>query len=479
MKALALFGRSREPVTYEVRLEIDPAIVSDFDDWLPGHVREMLAFPGFQAATVYRARELTENNRAVRVVVYEVRTRRELDSYLHTHAARMRREGVKRFGTRFAASRRILRSSEYVLPEGLVELIDQQQLSGGLPICGNCHQPVQGRFCAHCGQEDRTFMLSLGELAYEFVGDLFNFDSRFFRTMWPLLFRPGLLTAEYLRGRRQHYLPPVRTYIFISLIFFFAAATIADVEFGDELAGEEPQRVVVDTRDLSPEQREKVAAALRETASELGLPEGALALPDPADNPGEASAPDAQTSETREPHATEYDGPNVRIDGNAVNVSGFGGGAFEERLERGGRAVQKNPRAFFQAMMQQIPTMMFVFLPLIALVLKLLYIGSSRYYVEHLIFTLHVHSAVFVILLLWLLFGELAKIWAPLQALSGWINALVWVYIPVYLYRSLRCVYGQGHFVTSVKFLLLFFAYTMSLATTFTLTVLYTMYMQA
>ncbi|HEX6929514.1 MAG TPA: DUF4286 family protein, partial [Gammaproteobacteria bacterium] len=381
MKALAILKRRSGPIIYEVRLDVDSAIAGDFDDWLLEHAREMLAFPGFQAATVHSLREPVESPHA-RLVVYEVRSRRELDSYLHTHATRMRKDGVKRFGKRFTATRRILPAAEYALPEGFAVLYDKQHISGGLPICGNCHSPVPGRFCVNCGQEDRTYLMTLGELLHDFIGDLFNYDSRFLHTMQPLLLRPGWVTLEYLRGRRQKYLPPVRMYIFASLLFFFVAALLTTGEFSDEVNFDLPDE---DAEELTPEQRAKVKRELEEAEKLAGLPAGTLALPDTLS--GDTDSAD--------------DNVDFSLGGTGLTEE------FEERLERGAHAVKDNPEQYMQDVMQQVPTVMFFFLPVIALILKLLYAFSGRYYVEHLIFTLHFHSAVFVLLLLWMLYGML------------------------------------------------------------------------
>src|SRR5690606_14133861 len=117
--------------------------------------------------------------------------------------------------------------------------------------------------------------------------------------------------------------------------------------------------------------------------------------------------------------------------------------AFQDRLADSGTEIERNPRAFAQQVMQHIPAMMIVFLPLVALALKISYIGSKRYYVEHLVFALHYHSAVFLIFLLWILWDETAQRVTALQSLAAWISAAVWIYIVVYLYRSMRRVYGQ------------------------------------
>ena len=505
VKALAIFGRSREPVIYEVRLEIDPAIISDFDDWLLDHAREMLAFPGFQSADIYRAPDVTENHRAVRVVVYNVRSRRELDSYLRSHATRMREEGVKRFGKQFTPSRRILAPAEHTLPAGFAVLHDNHAISGGLPVCGNCHRPVAGRFCANCGQEDRTYLLSLKELVGEFLGELTNFDSRFFRSIRPLLFRPGWLTLEYVRGRRQQYFPPIRMYIIISLAFFFFTAILADdglrnANFGDTVSEDGTQE------ESSPEERRR---AIRELEEQLENAEGferqALRTALAALRAQDEVPQDASTSPQSESERTEVAGdesaakpesepdnekpdeftvldfgvPQLKVSKGKATATGWGSEDLNERMARGAEAMQENPRAFVKAMIDNIPSMMFIFLPLIALVLKMLYVFSRRYYVEHLMFSLHFHSAVFVLLLLWMLFRELATLWEPLQAFTGWITAAVWIYIPVYLYKSMRRVYGQGRIMTGLKFFALFFAYIFAATVTSVLLVIAAVYQQA
>ena len=54
----------------------------------------------------------------------------------------------------------------------------------------------------------------------QFLGDYFTFDSKIIRSVMPLLFMPGKLTQEYMLGRRARYIPPLRMFIFLSVIFF-------------------------------------------------------------------------------------------------------------------------------------------------------------------------------------------------------------------------------------------------------------------
>ena len=198
------------PVTYEVNLVPDPSIEDEFDDWLDAHVVEMLRLPGFLTAVVRRAEDA--NGEIQRTVQYELRDRESLDAYLRDHATTMRQQGIDRFGQRFRASRRILDHGHRLSAAGS---------EGG---CANCEAPLAGQYCAVCGQRARTRMITLWQLLREASEVLTTLDSRLWRTLTALLFRPGRLTADYLKGRRARYAPPLRLFLGASIVFFFAVA---------------------------------------------------------------------------------------------------------------------------------------------------------------------------------------------------------------------------------------------------------------
>ena len=111
------------------------------------------------------------------------------------------------------------------------------------------------------------------------------------------------------------------------------------------------------------------------------------------------------------------------------------------------------------AFLANVPKMMFVFLPMMALVMFLLYWRPRRYYVEHLVFFLHTHAAIFLILLL-----ERALSWSTaalpaLRPLGGFITPAAGVYAAWYVYRAMRVYYGQGRWFTLTKFFVVGFAY--------------------
>ncbi len=59
---------------------------------------------------------------------------------------------------------------------------------------------------------------TLGEFAQQFGGAYFAAEGALWRSLKLLLLKPGALTAQYLAGRRKHYVLPLRLYLTISLL---------------------------------------------------------------------------------------------------------------------------------------------------------------------------------------------------------------------------------------------------------------------
>jgi hypothetical protein len=83
--------------------------------------------------------------------------------------------------------------------------------AAGTSRCENCGAPLTGKYCSACGQHHFDHPVhDFGHFVSEAFEDLTHADSRLWRTLIALLFRPGFLTREFLDGRRVRYLPPVR-----------------------------------------------------------------------------------------------------------------------------------------------------------------------------------------------------------------------------------------------------------------------------
>lgn len=110
MSGAGVAGDAGGAVVYEVDLAIDAEVIDAFRAWLDGHVAGILALPGFTGAEVFAVVEpAAAEGRVALCVRYTLRDAAALDDYLAHHAARMRADGLARFGGRFDANRRILR----------------------------------------------------------------------------------------------------------------------------------------------------------------------------------------------------------------------------------------------------------------------------------------------------------------------------------------------------------------------------------
>jgi hypothetical protein len=94
-------------------------------------------------------------------------------------------------------------------------------MSEPYPSCASCGQPAGGKFCAHCGEKrveaaDHTLRRFLEHMLEAFT----HADGKVFLTLRLLLAQPGRLTADYLRGRRRPYIPPLQLFLIGNLVFF-------------------------------------------------------------------------------------------------------------------------------------------------------------------------------------------------------------------------------------------------------------------
>lgn len=447
---------------YEVTLSIDRDSAEEFDEWLPGHVREMLGIPGFVRATTFAAED-DDPGRVRRVTQYFLESDEALEDYLSGPAEAMRREATDRFQDRFTASRRVLHHAD-----------SAEETAQPVEACLNCSAPLAGQYCAHCGQRARSRLISIWELVRDAFGDLFELDSRLWRTLIPLTCRPGKLTRDYLMGRRARFMPPFRTYLVLSVVFFLVAFFDPKELFGILY---EPADQAVETAER---QHPTAAEVRREVRDELAA-EG-IFVPGLSDAPPEnedASAAD----ETKEEDASSADdtesGLNVQCEisefENVQLPPWLAARLTPERLAAAcERITADHGRAFLRQLLDNVPASLFVLLPLMALVLKMLYPLSKRYYAEHLLFVLHFHAFFFLIMTLEILFSRLAAL-VMLPETAGELTVFaVSLYIPVYLYKAMRRVYEQGRAITILKFLFLVLSYLIGLTLMLMFVALYT-----
>jgi hypothetical protein len=329
--------------------------------------------------------------------------------------------------------------------------ISAKRLAGSA-ACLNCGTQLQGPFCYYCGQPDKNMMRFFPALLRELLEDTFDFDSRFARTLKPLLLKPGKLTRDYLDGRRFRYVPPLRLYIFSSIAFFFLAATLTSGAIEINTSDDDELSI---SQELSVEDQAKIEEALKNV--------------DPAIAEEVNQSLSEEDDNTIQFNGEEWDRETnpliVPLVPNSIND--WVNDEIEKSPEKG-RQIEENPNLITDKVFDVLPVTMFVLLPIVALLFKFWYLFAKKYYVEHLIFALHNHAFLFVLLLIMMLANSFAG-WqepseeGPLSTAVLWFNVALWVWIPVYLLVSLKRVYQQGWWLTIGKFSCIGISYFMLL----------------
>lgn len=326
--------------------------------------------------------------------------------------------------------------------------------------CLDCGAPLEGKYCIACGQRAQLRNLSLPSLAHEAIHDLAQFDSRGWMTLRALLLRPGFLTSEFIHGRRTRYLPPFRLYLVLSLLFF---VVLSCKPGGDGVAirtGPGGTSTVVSGSD--PE-------ALKEAIEDVGRELGAEAASDPKAKAAAEKAI-AMSQALADPDAPMMQGAECKD----MTWDAAGKAWIEPRLTSFCEHLKRvSKRQFGRELVRNIPKMMFLFLPLLALVNLLLYAFRRRKYVEHLLFYVHFHAFAFLLLTLQILLSIVFD-WLGLAFASGLLSFAVMVYLFVALFKAMRVVYGQSRLMTSLKYLMVLIVYSVFSVLTLMGTVFYT-----
>jgi hypothetical protein len=341
--------------------------------------------------------------------------------------------------------------------------------------CLNCGATVTERFCSRCGQENTQPKESLGHLVGHFFEDITHFDAKIFVTLKDLVLRPGFLTREYIAGKRVRYLNPIRMYVFISAVFFIAVFA----------GGEEHTSVPDNGQHATNLFRQGLADSLRGAdgasgrggeVGSGGATGGSVAAVGIADSVrrvvnGEIAArldtaekiagdPEQITVnwnnhaqvvidivETKYHNLREYDSVQQKLPDSAKD-QGFMHWLLRNNVRLKEEHGYRSHNRFEVDFQHTIPKVMFVLLPLFALVVGWFYSRKKYFYVQHAIFSIHFHSFVFLLFLVALL---LAKIIPEGLSVTLSLMGAVLLSVFVYLVAALHGMYRQGFWLSLVK----------------------------
>jgi len=378
--------------------------------------------------------------------------------------------------------------------------------------CSNCHAVIAGPYCGQCGQSSESSIKYFWTVILHLLDDVFSFDSRASRTIWPLLTRPGFLTNEYILGRRVHYVPPLRLYLFISIVFFitlkfFAASENNNISINNSekvltqvtkhISELERQHEVLINK-TSPENQENQLQAIQLVKQNIDIFKTYQRdLSDP-DNKllkaisSELVSLELRKLESNQPLSDEQKKQYTKLTeqivkvrkGEKINLLGIGnssGGTlsfsflsaeknrmlnnFASQLEeKASKAVQSGTGPLIQQMISKLPQLLFVLLPLFAAILKIMYLFSNRFYMEHLTVALHSHSFVFFSILqleiIDLVQDTFLKTSPWLDSTLSAVSFALLIWMPIYLFIMQKRVYKQGYVITIIKYFIVGFAYS-------------------
>ncbi|MRW92348.1 DUF3667 domain-containing protein [Duganella sp. FT80W] len=336
--------------------------------------------------------------------------------------------------------------------------------------CANCETPLGGHYCSNCGQEAVLHHASTREFLHEFVGHYVALEGKLWGSLARLMFRPGLLTNEYIRGRRVRFVQPLRLYLSFSLLFF------ALLKFG----GHSPQ--------VDDEDKDDKIALVEQTAKQAKELGKLVPKPAPADTAGEAAAEaaiadmerdqnaaaresikaakaaarevaqqaarpaSAKPDSVAEPGAKDDDKHKMARD----DVDQWLADRGWESLRHKWNALQDLPaeqqkEALQAGFYHYAPYAIFCLMPFFALYLKVLYLGSGRRFGEHVLFALHTNAFAFLMFSLMLVIPV------------GLVRFALWCWLLGYLPWAMRRVYHSGRAGTIARWAVLMFFYSISI----------------
>lgn len=306
--------------------------------------------------------------------------------------------------------------------------------------CQNCGTSLTDRFCSHCGQDSREFRRSVWGILVQFFETFTELDNTFLRSLGPLLFKPGFLTLKYLEGKRKRYLNPIQMYAFFSFLFFLMVFSFPDftTEVEEESIAKQMERNLYRKDSLTKINRLEGKAG--GTNFTVGFPGVKIKVQDTAKGGPIELDHEVKTAE-------EYDSLQASL--SEEKRDGFFKHLFYKRLLGVNSKVQNREEGVIQTMIDSfksnIPNLLIVLLPVFALIMKLTYFRRKWYYVEHLIFGIHLHCFAFLILAISIL---LSSILNYAEELDGLIPLIFGIYFIV----ALRRVYDQSWWKTALKF---------------------------
>ncbi|KMQ59288.1 hypothetical protein ACM46_19335 [Chryseobacterium angstadtii] len=337
--------------------------------------------------------------------------------------------------------------------------------------CLNCGHQVEERFCPHCGQENVESRQPFHYLFTHFIEDFTHYDGQFWKTIQYLLIRPGKLTKEYLAGKRQLYVVPVKLYIFISFLTFFVPAILPHTEDSS------PKEEKVEKAEKPKDNKEKVSEVLKglnkegflsnKTAEKMKKAIDTLHIKDSLQAATDSDKSSDLMESTLDPNHSailgahnmkEYDSLQ-ETDKKGLYILGrpFAEKIFKFREE--GYTKEQIFAKYKETFIHTIPKALFFYLPVFAFFLWMFHNKKKWWYFDHGIFTLHYFSFLLLSTLIFILLVKLSDLlpdYSILSLLFFLLFTALFFYTSIYFFVAHHRVYESRKRTSILKGMILF-----------------------
>lgn len=353
--------------------------------------------------------------------------------------------------------------------------------------CLNCGQPldITDKYCPNCSQLNSTKKVVLKDFINEFLSGLINYDSKLIRTLYTMILKPGTITKDYINGKRIRYTNPFRFLFSLAFLYFLmftltnnfksfndlkltekiedsdamnfrfndeglvigdstgtGEKKIIDFSQIDSVAKEEAQLKknlqALDTLDSFIQkgiENQRVQDSLLDANPKLYFEQLEV------DKKGFTSKMDFFTKMLRRDSISSLADAQEKFGVKNTWKNQYSFNASKSLL----RALAR-PGDWLNDTISRLPFVIFLFLPVFTIFIFLAYIRNNYTYTDHLIFSFHNQSLLFILLILsWVV-----------DTIFGTVSAgLFLTLFSIYLFQAMRKFYGQGVFKTIIKYLFL------------------------
>lgn len=337
--------------------------------------------------------------------------------------------------------------------------------------CLNCGYPFthDEKFCPECGQKNRGKKITLSVFLRELFAGFFSWDAKFWKTITPLLTKPGKVSKDYIEGKRIRYTNPFRFYLATSIIFFLIVNLTDNYNKFDELRNGKSSKespliqinksgteaiqesldsiqgvVIQELEKQTPIEAEQILPKKDSAKSKSESQKLLMALGIDENNPIN------KFMKHQEKH------PNMAIDDALDKLKvekNFSNRFLYSRVEVVNSIVSKKTeqRKFTRQLLSYASLSLFILLPLLTLFLKAIYFRKKYTYVEHLVFVFHIQTVFFLLLSIFYIIDFFKET-------SNFLSVILLLFL-IYLFLAMKTFYEQGYFKTFFKYILVNIAF--------------------